>query len=49
VPWAFKLFGWWVKRGIPVKTHVLGYAIVVLVYAVSMALYAWLITLRPAN
>ncbi|NQX34373.1 antibiotic biosynthesis monooxygenase [Herbiconiux sp. VKM Ac-2851] len=49
VPWAFKLFGWWVKRGIPVKTHVLGYSIVVLVYAVSMALYAWLITLRPAN
>jgi antibiotic biosynthesis monooxygenase (ABM) superfamily enzyme len=47
VPWAFKLFGWWVKRGVPVKTHVLGYGIVVLVYALSMALYAWLIALRP--
>jgi antibiotic biosynthesis monooxygenase (ABM) superfamily enzyme len=48
VPWAFKLFSWWVKRGVPVKTHVLGYAIVIAGYAVSMALYAWLLGLRGA-
>jgi antibiotic biosynthesis monooxygenase (ABM) superfamily enzyme len=46
VPWAFRLFGWWVKRGIPVKTHVLGYAIVVALYVVSMAVYAGLMALR---
>ncbi|MFB2556442.1 antibiotic biosynthesis monooxygenase [Herbiconiux liangxiaofengii] len=48
VPWAFRMFSWWVKRGIPVKTHVLGYGIVLAVYALSMALYAWLLALRGA-
>lgn len=46
VPWAFKRFGWWIKRNQPARIHVYGYAIVVALYAVSMAVYAWLIALR---
>ncbi|GAA2248998.1 antibiotic biosynthesis monooxygenase [Herbiconiux moechotypicola] len=47
VPWAFKLFGWWVKRDRPPRVHFYGYAIVVALYAVSIAVYAWLISLGP--
>lgn len=46
VPWAFRLFGWWVKRGLPVRAEVAGYAVVVSVYIVSMAAYAWLLAAR---
>ncbi|MCS5722428.1 hypothetical protein N1028_17225 [Herbiconiux sp. CPCC 203407] len=48
VPWAFKLFGWWVKRDQPAKVHLAGYAIVIALYAVSMAVYAGLLALRAA-
>jgi antibiotic biosynthesis monooxygenase (ABM) superfamily enzyme len=46
VPWAFKLFGWWVKRNQPARVHVYGYAIVIALYIVSMAVYALLLALR---
>ncbi len=46
VPWAFRLFGWWVKRNQPVRVHLAGYAIIVALYAVSMAVYALLLALR---
>ncbi|MDO9396829.1 MAG: hypothetical protein Q7T71_09810 [Herbiconiux sp.] len=50
VPWAFRRFSWWVKRDIPARTHFYGYAIIVALYAVSMAAYAWLLWLRsPAS
>ena len=47
VPWAFKLFGWWIKRDRAPRVHFYGYAIIVALYAVSMAVYAWLISLGP--
>lgn len=46
VPLAFKLFGWWLKRKQPVRIQVYGYAIIIALYAVSMAVYAWLLALR---
>ncbi|TAJ48950.1 MAG: antibiotic biosynthesis monooxygenase [Herbiconiux sp.] len=46
VPWAFKRFSWWIKRNQPARVHLYGYAIVVALYAVSMAVYAWLIAIR---
>lgn len=49
VPWAFKLFGWWVKRDQPARVHLYGYLIVVAIYAASMALYAWLLSLGPVS
>jgi antibiotic biosynthesis monooxygenase (ABM) superfamily enzyme len=47
VPWAFRRFGWWVKRDQPARVHIAGYAIVIALYAVSMAVYAGLIALGP--
>ena len=44
VPWAFKRFGWWLKRNRTWQVHLAGYLIVCAVYALSMALYAWLLS-----
>ncbi|MDQ0819171.1 antibiotic biosynthesis monooxygenase (ABM) superfamily enzyme [Arthrobacter sp. V4I6] len=46
VPWAFQRFGWWLKRGQPLRVHLYGYAIILALYIVSMALYAWLLGIR---
>jgi antibiotic biosynthesis monooxygenase (ABM) superfamily enzyme len=46
VPWAFRRFRWWVKRGIPARVHAAGYAIIIALYVVSMAVYAGLLALR---
>jgi uncharacterized protein len=46
VPWAFRRLSWWVKRHRRWQVHLAGYLIVCAVYAVSMALYAWLLSLR---
>jgi len=46
VPWAFRRFGWWLKRGQPARVHAAGYAIIVALYAISMAVYAWLLAIR---
>ncbi|WP_382304677.1 hypothetical protein [Herbiconiux sp. UC225_62] len=46
VPWAFRRFRWWVKRGIPPRVHAAGYAIIIALYVVSMAAYAGLLALR---
>ncbi|PJJ65386.1 antibiotic biosynthesis monooxygenase [Compostimonas suwonensis] len=44
VPWAFKRFGWWLKPRQPVRVQLLGYLVIVVLYALSMALYAWLLS-----
>ncbi|NQX13796.1 antibiotic biosynthesis monooxygenase [Microbacteriaceae bacterium VKM Ac-2855] len=46
VPWAFRMFGWWIRRGRPVRVQVAGYAIVLGGYALSMAAYAILLAVR---
>lgn len=46
VPWAFRMFGWWIKRNQPARVHFYGYAIVIAVYVISMAVYAWLIAIK---
>ncbi|WP_378148418.1 antibiotic biosynthesis monooxygenase [Cnuibacter sp. UC19_7] len=46
VPWAFKRLGWWLKRKRRWQVHLAGYLIVCAVYVLSMALYAWLLSLR---
>ncbi|MCS5736191.1 antibiotic biosynthesis monooxygenase [Herbiconiux daphne] len=48
VPWAFRRFSWWVKRDQPARVHLYGYAIIVALYIVSMAVYAWLLAIRGA-
>ncbi len=45
VPWAFRRFKWWMRPG-PLRTQVAGYAIIVALYVVSMAVYAVLLALR---
>lgn len=46
VPWAFRRFRWWLRRNRTPKVHFYGYAILVAFYLASMALYAWLLSLR---
>jgi antibiotic biosynthesis monooxygenase (ABM) superfamily enzyme len=46
VPKTFQAFAWWLPPGQPVKRDVKGYALVILGYVLSMALYAWLLTLK---
>jgi uncharacterized protein len=46
VPWAFKRLGWWLKRKRRWQVHLAGYLIVCAAYAISMAVYAWLLSLR---
>ncbi len=44
VPWAFKLFRWWLRDVKRWQTQVLGYAVLAALYALSMWLYSWLLT-----
>ena len=46
VPWAFRRFRWWLHPGRGWRTQLLGYGILIVLYAVSMAVYAWLLALR---
>jgi uncharacterized protein len=43
VPWTFDRFKWWMKPGISLTTDVRGYALLILLYGLSMALYAALL------
>jgi len=45
-PWAFRMFRWWTHGLGSVRTQVLGYLLLAALYAASMALYAWLLSLR---
>lgn len=47
VPWAFRLFRWWLRDLRRWKTQVLGYLVLVVLYAASMGLYSVLLSLRP--
>jgi uncharacterized protein len=44
-PWTFKTFGWWLQPVPPAK-KALGYIILAGLYAISMALYAWLLATK---
>ncbi|RFA09831.1 antibiotic biosynthesis monooxygenase [Subtercola boreus] len=46
-PWIFRVFAWWHKPGIGSRREVLGYVILAVLYAASMALDALLIALGP--
>ena len=46
VPWVFSRFSWWLDGDAPRGARVLGYGVVVALYLVSMALYAWLLAIR---
>lgn len=45
VPWAFRRFSWWVEPDVSGRENRRGYAIVIGLYAISMAVYALLIAL----
>lgn len=42
-PWIFKVFDWWMPSDAAVARQVAGYAILTVLFALSMALYAWLL------
>lgn len=46
VPWVFSRFGWWLKGGGSRRSQILGYVVVVALFIVSMAVYAWLLLIR---
>jgi hypothetical protein len=46
VPWAFSRFSWWLDGSASRGARVLGYGVVIALYLVSMALYAWLLAIR---
>ena len=46
VPWAFRLFRWWVRPRHGWRSELAGYLLIAAVYAASMAVYAWLLPLR---
>ncbi|SKA82335.1 Antibiotic biosynthesis monooxygenase (ABM) superfamily enzyme [Agreia bicolorata] len=48
MPWVFKRFDWWLKPRQGARTQLLGFTILAVVYAASMALYAWLLSLVAA-
>ncbi len=45
VPWVFRRFDWWLGHRPGWRAQVLGYAILAVLYAASMAFYAWLLSL----
>ena len=45
VPATFRLFGWWLEPGIAFGRTIAGYALLAILYALSMACYAWLLWL----
>lgn len=45
MPWVFKRFAWWLKPKPGWRAQVLGFSILLIVYSVSMACYAWLLSL----
>lgn len=45
VPWAFNRFGVWLSPECPARQNVVGFTVVTALYVVSMALYAWLLSL----
>jgi antibiotic biosynthesis monooxygenase (ABM) superfamily enzyme len=45
-PWIFRRFRWWLNSPNSVRRHVFGYALLIGLYVVSMALFAWLDSLR---
>jgi antibiotic biosynthesis monooxygenase (ABM) superfamily enzyme len=46
VPWIFRRFQWWLNPKPGWKIQVLGLVVLAVLYAASMALYAWLIFVR---
>lgn len=46
VPWIFRQFEWWLKPKPGWKIQIIGLAVVAVLYAATMALYAWLLLLR---
>ncbi|WP_216363437.1 antibiotic biosynthesis monooxygenase [Subtercola boreus] len=46
-PWIFRVFAWWHTPGIGTRREVLGYVVLAVLYAASMALDALLIALGP--
>ena len=44
VPVIFRLFGWWLDRKPALWKQVLGYGLLLTLYAISMAGYAWLLS-----
>lgn len=45
-PKAFKALDWWIKPNLDRSDQIRGYAIILAVYAASLALYAWLISAK---
>ena len=45
VPWAFKMFGAWLDPKPSQKTNMTGWVVLLALYAASMALYAYILTL----
>jgi len=45
MPWVFKRFAWWLKPKPGWRAQILGFGILLVVYAASMACYAWLLSL----
>jgi antibiotic biosynthesis monooxygenase (ABM) superfamily enzyme len=41
-PWIFRRFRWWLHRPNTWQRHLAGYALLVVLYALSMAAFAWL-------
>ena len=41
-PWIFRRFRWWLQRPNSWRRHLAGYAVLVVLYALSMAAFAWL-------
>jgi hypothetical protein len=42
VPWTFRRFRWWLRRHRSWQVHLAGYLILAVLYAASMAVFAWL-------
>ncbi|QWT23798.1 antibiotic biosynthesis monooxygenase [Subtercola sp. PAMC28395] len=45
-PWIFRVFDWWHKPGVGTRRNVIGYVTLAVLYAASMGLDAWLVSLR---
>lgn len=45
MPWVFKRFAWWLAPKPGWRAQLLGFGILLVVYAASMACYAWLLSL----
>jgi antibiotic biosynthesis monooxygenase (ABM) superfamily enzyme len=49
VPWAFKRYSFWLRDNPGMNSEIIGWVSVLVFYAISMAVYAYILTQKPLD